>query len=120
MKLPAEYSLRISLAAAILTLLLAIFISRALAADPPKPPELSEVQKLKLQLAQRDAIIAQQASAQAQQNFQSAMAEFNRVCEEIKKDAKFPANAQCNVQQASITIPPEAPKPEPKPDAAKK
>lgn len=102
--------------------LVIVFLGVAAFAVDAKAPELSEIQKMRLQLDQKDAIIAQNNLQAAQANFQNAINKFGADCETIKKDAHFPEKSQCDITSAGITLPaPEPAKPEPpKPEPVKK
>jgi hypothetical protein len=101
-------------------ILLFLCVTAALAVDA-KAPELTEVQKLRLQVDQKDAIIAQNNLQAAQQNFQNAVNKFTSDCEAAKKDDHFPESAKCDIANATITPAPEPVKaPEPKAEAPKK
>lgn len=60
---------------------------------PPAPTLYvpSEVQLLRLQVRQRDALLAQQELARAQSQFQQALLSLNAEADKVKLDNKWPA-----------------------------
>ena len=68
----------------------------------------SEIQSLRLQVKQKDALLAQQALGQAQTNFQNAMAALAAEAERIKQDNKWDAKVQFDAGTLQFTLPPAA------------
>lgn len=84
------------------------------AQEAAKKYEPTEIQSLRLQVKQKDAILAQQsiASAQqavtlAQQNFTKAIEEMNAEAETIKKANKWPETVQLNPQTLAFEAKPQ-------------
>lgn len=75
-----------------------------------KPYEMSEIQKLRLQVKQKDAQLAQQASAIAQNNFQRTINDFNAEVRAIEKENNWPETLQLNPDTLEFKEPPEASK----------
>lgn len=89
----------------VLGLLLVAF--RVFPADVKKY-ELSEVQKLRLQVKQKDVLLTQQASAIAQQNFQQTLAAYNAEVKTIEKENKWPETLQFDPNTLEFKEPPPA------------
>lgn len=94
----------------------------------PAPAKLdltpTEVELLRLQVKQRDAELAQVTLAQAQANFQKAVADFNAEVDATKKAHDWPADVQVDpaalrqrqikfVQAPAVPPPIKAPVPKP-------
>lgn len=82
---------------------------------PPKKFELSEVQQLKLQVKQRDALLAKAAMDSAQANFQQAVLNLTAEADRIKIENSWPKETQFSPNELTFNEPPA-----PKKDAAKK
>ena len=68
-------------------------------ADKWKP---TEVESLRLQVAQKDAVIAQQALTQAQSNFQAALDRLHAEAERVRVENKWPDTVKFNDQTVSF------------------
>jgi len=66
-------------------------------APAPNPYQPTEVQALKLKVAQQDAIIAQRDMQSAQQRYQNAIVALNTAAEQVKRDNKWPEDVQLNL-----------------------
>jgi hypothetical protein len=99
-----------------------LLASATLAQAPPASLTPTEVQSLRLQVKQKDAIIARQQFADAQQNFQNAIAAMNAEADKIKKENKWDDKVVFNPDQLTFTAPPATPPPAapPTPTPAKK
>jgi len=71
-----------------------------------KPPELTTEQALRLQILQKDAIIVKQQLDQLQTQFQQKIAAFNSLCSDYMKADHYPMTATCDIEHATITLPP--------------
>lgn len=89
-------------------LLTTLLAAQDVAKNDYKP---SEVQTLKLQLAQKDAIIAKQAKDFADTNFNNAYSKLQAAGQQVIEDNKWPRDLLFNPDQLSFT---ERPKVEPK------
>lgn len=83
-------------------------------APTPAPPKYqpTEIQLLKLQVKQKDARLAQVQAAQAQAQFQAAMADLMKEAESIKVENKWPAEVIFNADNVSYQEPVKQPTPE--------
>jgi len=89
-----------------LTLLLSATL---LAQTPPVKYEPTEVEMLRLQVAQKDAQIAQIQLQQAQQMFQQALGRLHLEADKIKAEHKWPAEVQFKMDTLTFAAPPKAP-----------
>lgn len=86
---------------------------------PATKYEPTELQRLKLQVLQRDAQLAQVQLQRAQQAFQGALAALDAEAGEVKKSNKWPAEVQFSPDTLTFDVPklppgqPEAKKPQP-------
>jgi hypothetical protein len=81
-----------------------------LAAQTPPPQYMpSEVQALRLQVKQKDAIIAQRDSQEAMSRAQAAFAALLAEGEKIKADNKWPAEVKFDPQGLVFIAPPPPP-----------
>lgn len=97
------------------SLLILTFMVAGLAIAHPddKKYELSEVQKLRLQVKQKDAQLAQIQLSIAQGNFEKTIDDFNAEVKSIEKENSWPETLQINAQTLDFTAPPAtAPPPE--------
>lgn len=78
------------------------------AAAPPSKYEPTEVQRLKLQVAQKDAQLAQVQLQRAQQAFQAALAELDAEAGRVKVANGWPSTVQFSPDTLTFV---EAPKP---------
>jgi len=97
---------------------LLILISALFAQSPaPVKYEPTEVEQLRLQLAAKDAQIAQIQFQNAQYVFQQAIARLHAEADKVKAEHKWPAEVQ--FKQETLTFaapaPPKPPVPEKKP-----
>lgn len=94
-----------------------LFLCSGLLGQKPSEYKPTEVESLRLQVAQKDAIIAQQQMQQVQQAYQSAIDKLHTEAEKIKADHKWPETVKFNDQAITFY---EVPKAEPaKPEAKK-
>ena len=66
----------------------------------------SEVQQLKLQVAQRDAWLAQRDYLDSQRRYQEAVAALNRLGEDVKKENAWPDAVIFNADRIEFAVPP--------------
>jgi len=96
-----------------------IIISVLLAQSPAAPVkyEPSEVEQLRLQLAAKDAQIAQIQFQNAQYVFQQAIARLHAEADKVKAEHKWPAEVQFKPETLTFAVPapPKPPVPEKKP-----
>lgn len=110
------------------TFLLAFFLmaGTAIAQDTPAPKpaappaaakkyETTETEQLKLQLKQKDAIIAQIDLNTAQRQMQDAMAAINAEAEVVKKAHGWDESVLFNTTSLTFVDPPKPPTPTQKP-----
>jgi len=110
--------------AAILSAAIALMVVGALgmAQSPPAPGaaaskyQPTEVQALKLQVAQRDAQLAQIQLQRAQAAFQGALAKLDELAGQVKLENKWPAEVQFSPDTLQFETPPKPP-PAPMPSA---
>lgn len=76
-----------------------------------KPQEFNptEVQSLRLQVAQKDAMIARYQLQEAQLKFQTAYGHLLQVCHQVQLDNKWPDNVTCDPDTLAFKQP-EKPK----------
>jgi len=95
-------------------------------APAPAPPAATytptEIQSLKLKLAQANAKVAQkdlQATQQAAQNaqaaFQQSVTALQTACDDVRKEQKWPETVQCNLDTLVFFDKPAATPPAPAP-----
>jgi hypothetical protein len=65
----------------------------------------TEVQALKLQVAQRDAWLAQRDFLDAQRRYQEAVAALNRLGEDVKQENGWPKEVIFNADRAEFAAP---------------
>ena len=89
-----------------------IFAGTLLAADQPASLTPTEAQAMRLQLAQKDAIIAQQQFqllqvqiAQAKQVAEDSVKQLAAVGEAVKKENKWPADTAFDMQKLAFSPP---------------
>jgi len=77
-------------------------------ADPPpaKVYAPTEVQSLRLQVKQRDALLAKQALEQAQRQFQQALTDLTNEGERVKTEQGWPHDTQFNPNDLTYSAPP--------------
>jgi hypothetical protein len=98
---------------------LCLFLGIGIAAVPQSAPpatapakyELSEVQKQRLQLKQKDAQIAQLQLSIANSTFQQSIAAFNAEVKSIEEENKWPDTLQIDPNTMTFKEPPAPPKP---------
>lgn len=78
------------------------------AASKYKP---TEIQQLKLEVAQKDAQLAQVQLQRAQQVFQSALAKLDDVAGQVKRENGWPEGVQFSPDSLTFIAPPEQPAP---------
>jgi hypothetical protein len=90
------------------------------AQSPPPPPAYhpTEVQSLRLKVAQQAAQLAQVQLREAQQQFQQAMSSLSAEADKVKQENKWPEDVQFNLDSLQFTkvakpIAQPAPKKEP-------
>jgi hypothetical protein len=87
--------------------------------DPPKF-EATEVQHLKLEVKQRDALLAQRDLTMAQRVYNESVAALGAECESVRKENNWPQGVSCDLQTLNFAAPKaEEKKPEEKPPAKK-
>jgi hypothetical protein len=98
-----------------------ILEAQTVQSKPPAPSVYvpSEVQLLRLQVKQRDALLAQQELLRAQAQYQNALAALNAEADKVKLDNKWPATLTFDPGTVTFNEPPApampaAPKPEDK------
>lgn len=96
-----------------LTLLIIHGVRAQSAPQAPAPAkyELSEVQRYRLQLKQKDAQIAQMNVSIANSNFQQSIAAFNAEVKSIEQENKWPDTLQIDPNTMTFKEPPPPPKP---------
>jgi len=78
--------------------------------NPPQTDyKPSEVQMLRLQLAQEKAKNAELLLTQAQQQYQAAIGNLSSEGEKIKTENKWPPTVQLNFQTLAFSAPPKPP-----------
>ena len=90
----------------ILLICVSAFVSSVVAQDkPPAPPTLTptEVQSLRLQVRQRDAVIAKVQLDAAQQKFQAALKDLSDEAERVKSENKWDKTVAFDVNSMSFT-----------------
>ncbi len=95
--------------AVVVTFMLCIGIVKIFA-QTKKSYELTEIQKLRLEVKQKDAQLAQQTAAIAQSRFQSAVTDFNDQVKAIEKENGWPETLQVDPNTLAFREPPELPK----------
>jgi len=76
-------------------------------ADPPaKVYAPTEVQSLRLQVRQKDALLAKAALEQAQRQFQQALTDLMTEGEKVKRENKWPDETQFDPNQLVYSAPP--------------
>lgn len=85
------------------------------AQQSPKPYEPSEVQSLRLQVAQKDAQLAFNNLQQAQAEYQKAFTALNKLADQTKKDNKWPDDVHFDFSTLTFTAAPAKPAPAPEP-----
>jgi hypothetical protein len=80
----------------IITIIILLGIAAIVGAQtlPESKYKLSEIQLLRLQVRQKDALLAQQALSQAQANFQNAMSALTAEASKVKEENKWDAKVQ--------------------------
>jgi len=78
-----------------------------------KSYDLSENQKLRLQVKQKDAQLAQMQLSIAQSGFQKTIDDFNAEVKAIEKENSWPETLQVNPQNLTFSEPPAPPKEKP-------
>jgi hypothetical protein len=66
----------------------------------------TEIQTLRLQLAQRDAQLAQKDLQEAQTRFQQALVNLTNEANKVKADNKWPADVQFSPNDLTFSAPP--------------
>lgn len=91
-----------------------LLVSVAVAQAPPAAPayQPSEVQQLRLKVAQQSAQLAQANLREAQQQFQSAVANLSAEGEKVKQENKWPADVTLNLDSLTFSVPPKPAKKE--------
>jgi len=99
-----------------LSFVLSILMMALFAQSPAAPAkyEPSEVEQLRLQLAAKDAQIAQIQFQNAQYVFQQAIARLHAEADKVKAEHKWPAEVQFKPETLTFAAP-APPKPEKKP-----
>jgi hypothetical protein len=90
---------------------LALAIASGIYAQSKKGYELSENQKLRLQLKQKDAQIAQIQLSIAQDRFQQSIAQFNAESKAIEKENSWPETLVIDPNTLEFRDPPAPPAP---------
>jgi uncharacterized protein YlxW (UPF0749 family) len=90
-----------------------LFATKSAHTQQQKSYELTEVQKLRLQVRQKDAQLAQIQVSIAQSAFQKTIDDFNAETKAIEKENSWPETLQLNPQTLQFTEPPPPPKPAP-------
>jgi|SRR6267142_4273374 len=90
-----------------------LFSATLLAQSPPAKYEPTEVELLRLQVAQKDAQIAQIQLQQAQQMFQQALGRLQVQADIIKAEHKWPAEVQFKLETLTFAPPTKAPEKKP-------
>src|SRR6266404_7794961 len=88
-----------------------LFSATLLAQTPPAKYEPTEVEQLRLQLAAKDAQIAQIQFQNAQYVFQQAIARLHAEADKVKAEHKWPAEVQFKPETLTFAAP-APPKPE--------
>lgn len=81
-------------------------------ATPPAAPATykpTEIQLLKLQVAQKDAQLAQVQLQRAQQTFQGALAQLDTVAGDVKRENGWPKDVQFSPDTLTFTVPVSVP-----------
>jgi hypothetical protein len=73
---------------------------------PAKEYHASEIQSLKIQLAQKDALLAKANLEQAQRTFQQALTDLNALAQNIKKENGWPEEVQFDPNTTQFSTPP--------------
>lgn len=98
--------------------------SRGQTPPPVQPPlakyQPTEVQSLRLQVAQKNAQLAQAALQQAQRNFQDAFAALNAEAEKVKAEEHWDAKVTFDPDKLTFAEAAVAAAPAPAPAEAKK
>jgi hypothetical protein len=71
--------------------------------------ELSEIQKLRLEVKQKDAQLAQQNLSFAQQAFQQRIADFNAEAQKVEQENGWPSTVKIDPNTLTFSDPPAAP-----------
>lgn len=110
----------------IAALLVSVLAALSFGQTPPKQPEVTELSKLKLLNAYKDALLKQAAVTKAQADFQAAVTAYQGEAAVVIKDEKLPEGTGFNVdsEKNTVVVVLPAPKPEPqkpqsKPDEQK-
>jgi hypothetical protein len=107
---------RTSILFGILWMLSVCCVIAMVAAEDKKPYTPSEVQKLRLEVKQKDTQLAQLAMRESQRNFSMTLKSYTEEADKVKKENQWPDNLQFNPDTMLFTDPPAPPKPaEPKP-----
>jgi hypothetical protein len=95
----------------LLTLLstLVLFAIAVFGQDKPKY-QPTEVQSLRLQVRQKDALLAKRALDDAQTAFQKALTDLNSESEKVKTENNWPKEVSFNPNDLSYTEPAKDPK----------
>ena len=86
-------------------------------ADAADKYELSEIQKLRLEVKQKDAQLAQQNLSFAQQAFQQRIAAFNAEAQKVEQENGWPSTLKIDPNTLMFTDPPAPVKGPPTPAA---
>jgi type II secretory pathway pseudopilin PulG len=89
--------------AVVLIILLLSWLAFGQTAQSYKP---TEVQQLKLQVAQRDAWLAQRDYIEAQRRYQDSVRVLNTLGDDIKKENTWPAEVIFNADKIEFVAPP--------------
>ncbi len=88
-------------------ILLAVLLATvAMAQDHPKDYKLSEIQSLRLQVKQKEAIIAKNNLDQAQHNFQQALTDLTSEGDKIKSENGWPKETTFEPNTLQFSAPP--------------
>lgn len=101
------------LLAALLTVILSLAACRMFPQSGKPKYEPSELQKLRLQIKQKDAQMAQQNVQIANANFQQVMAVLNAEVKAVEKENKWPDTLQIDFNTMEFKPAPEKPAPAP-------
>ncbi len=78
----------------------------AMAQDKPKEYRLSEVQSLRLQVRQKDALLAKSNLETAQRQFQQALTDLTAEGDKIKSENGWAKEVQFNPNDLTYSAPP--------------
>ena len=68
--------------------------------------ELSEIQKLRLEVKQKDAQLAQQTLTMAQQTFNQRIADFNAEAQKVEQENGWPSTLKIDPNTLTFSDPP--------------